>query len=720
MLFWPSIRYVPAGEKDVMSRLRAIRAVVLACGVAPVLPIAAAAQDRDPNAMNVYVSCRYRVAAIFPSAPMIRDTTYTDSGRTVPARQFYVERGADRYSVTVADFTNVGAAIDDQIVENATVPIRQRGEVRDQFPEDYTPGVPGRQLNVFDAKGRQLRASVYMADHRLYLTETYAAPSDFAALQFEQSVALINAEGRDLNNVVSGQRYICESQPAPAQDAGELVRQAVAAEGGAQALRGLTGLSAKGDARFWEPGQSFVAGGEPRFLGTATFEVTWDLARGMARTHWDRDQQYPPPAAQLNYTETVLPALGFVTTGAASQPMSGIRVAAHLRELERASPRLLLKAMDNPGNVHGMEPQTLGDRALPAVSFMDGGATFIILFDPATHLPAAIRTRDDDNIAGDSNYDLIPDGWTAAGSARVATTLSYRLNGLEVAKLTYSAVERNPAIAADAFAVPASVQAAAKPPATGNVPYQWVLRRLFLTRFVDSDTIIYPAGGGFGLVELAPNVQHVQGGTANNLIVAMKDYLVIFDAPYGELQSRWTIDAAKAKYPGKPIRYLVLTHHHMDHTGGMRSYVAEGATILAPSQSVEYFEKAVKAPHTLVPDELEKHPRPLKIYGIFENMTIKDDTAEIRLYNLASAAENAPRLANPHVDGMLIGHIVESKLVYVTDLISPRGGPIPRSAETIAVGNGLKEFDVDGDVTFVGGHGTTVKRADIAGTLVPN
>src|SRR5882672_359890 len=505
-------------------------------------------------------------------------------------------------------------------------------------------------------------------------------------------------------------------QPALAQgNAGELVRQAVAAQGGAEALRGLTGFSAKGDARFWEPGQSFVAGGEPRFLGTASFDITWDLGRGMARTNWDRDQQYPPPAVKLKYTETLLPTTGFVTDNNGNQPMSGIRIAAQLRELERASPRLLLKAMDNPGNVRGAEVQQLGNRSLPAVSFVDGGATFIILFDPTTHLPAAIRTRDDDNISGDSNYDLVLDGWTSAGRARVATSLSYRINGIEVAKLNYATVMPNPAIPANAFAVPAAIQTAVKPPATANVPYQWVLRRLFLTRLTDSDAVIYPTGGGLKLVELAPNVQHVQGGTANNLIVAMKDFLVVFDAPYGELQSRWTIDAAKAKYPGKPIRYLVLTHHHMDHTGGMRTYAAEGATIIVPSQSKEYFEKVVRAPHTVVPDELQKNPKLPLIYGVFENMTIKDDTAEVRLYNLASGGETDPRATAPHIDGMLLGHVVDSKLIYVTDLISPRGAPIERSGDTIAVGLTLREFDVDEtDLTFVGGHGATIKGADIA------
>jgi len=702
-----------------MSKFRLIHAAVLSCAAAAVMPIAMAAQQEGELAIapNVFASCQYRFMAIFPTTPSARDITYTNGGMTVPARQFYVEQGENRYSVTIADFTNGGPAIDEEIVENAATAIRQQGEVMFQFPEDYTPGIPGRQLNVLDPNGRQHRASIYMVDHRLVITESYADPNDFTTIQFEQSVGMLDGTGRDLNNVANRSRYACDNKQVAVQSAGDLVKQAVDAQGGADALRRLTGLTVKGDARFWEPGQSLVAGGEPRPLGTANFEITWDLAKGMAKTIWDRDQQYPPPAVKLNYTETVLPTLGFVTTGATNQPMSSIRVAAHLRELERASPRLLLKAMDNASSVRGVMPQQLGNRYFPAVSLVDRGTTFFVLFDPTTKLPAAIRTRDDDNIAGDSNYDLVLDGWTAVGGARVARSLSYRLNNVEVAKMNYTTVTATPNLPANAFAVPAAAQAAAKPPATSNVPYQWVLRRLFLTRLTDSDAIIYPDGGGLRLVELAPNVQHVQGGTANNLIVAMKDYLIVFDAPYGELQSRWVIDAAKAKYPGKPIKYLVLTHHHMDHTGGMRTYVAEGATLIVPVENVEWFEKAVRTPHTLVPDALQKRPQPVKVYGVFDNMTIKDETVEIQLLHIRSAGDGEPRPENPHADGMLIGYVVDSKLVYVTDMISPRGVAIERSENTAAIGYALREFDVEGDLTIVGGHGGTIKAAEITAAL---
>src|SRR5437899_244317 len=405
---------------------------------------------------------------------------------------------------------------------------------------------------------------------------------------------------------------ISQQQPALAQGGSDLVKQAVAAEGGDE-LRQLKGLAIKGDAKFWEPGQSFLAGSEPRFLGDATFAMTWDLANNRARTAWDRDQKYPDPPVKIKYTETVLPALGYLTDEKSSQPMSGIRIATHQRELERASPWLLVKAMGEPGKVRAAGSQRVGQQSLPAVSYTDGPTTFTILFDPKTHLPAAVRTRDDDNINGDSNFDLVLTDWKAVGRVQVAHSLSYRINDVEIAKLSYRELTANPTIAADTFAVPDAVKSAAKAPATGNVPYQWVIRRIALGRFLDSDGIIVPPGGSLKLVELAPNVQHVQGGTANNLLVAMKDHLVVFDAPYGELQSRWVIDEAKKKYPGKPIRYLVLTHHHMDHTGGTRTYIAEGATVIVPSPDKAYFEQVARTRHTIVADELAKKPRAAKV-----------------------------------------------------------------------------------------------------------
>src|SRR2546427_10908914 len=110
--------------------------------------------------------------------------------------------------------------------------------------------------------------------------------------------------------------------------------------------------------------------------------MTWDLANTRARTVWARNKKSPDPPVKIKYTETVLPALGYVTDEKSSQPMSGIRIATHQRELERASPWLLVKAMGESGKVRAAGSQRLGQPSPPAGSYADGPMTVTIPFDP--------------------------------------------------------------------------------------------------------------------------------------------------------------------------------------------------------------------------------------------------------------------------------------------------------------------------------------------------
>src|ERR1044071_4365935 len=93
------------------------------------------------------------------------------------------------------------------------------------------------------------------------------------------------------------------ANPASAQSAADLVKKAVAAQGGVDALKKLQTISIKGEAKFWEPGQPFKPGGEPRFLGDATYSATGDFANHAVSIAWDRDQKYPAPE-KMKYTET--------------------------------------------------------------------------------------------------------------------------------------------------------------------------------------------------------------------------------------------------------------------------------------------------------------------------------------------------------------------------------------------------------------------------------
>ena len=474
----------------------------------------------------------------------------------------------------------------------------------------------------------------------------------------------------------------------------DLVRQAVEAEGGAAALKTLQRLTVTADASFWEPDESRIPFGPASEGGNGKLVISWDVARGMAKSEWQRDAHYPNQA-NAKYAEVVTPQTGYVVLPQQARAMSGIRVAASQRELERASPVLLLKALEHPDALSDAPGQKLGGAPYPAVSFKDGRWTFLILFDAKTHLPAAIRTRDEDWLRGDSVYDLLLSDWKKVGNALVAHSRLYRLNDLPIERVTYTEAAANGALPASLFAVPDQIRAATKPAAREPVPYQWVIRRVNSGFFNDSDMVTYdPATSkGLELKELAPNIQHVIGGTHNSLIVAMKDYLVVVDAPINEDESLFTIRAAKQKYPGKPIKYLILTHHHMDHTSGVRTFMAEGATILVGSPGKSFFDSVAKAPHRLVPDMLQKHPRRATVQEITDRMSLSDGNEEIRIY----------RIDNPHAEGMLLAHVMSKNLIFDTDLYSP-GRDRAKNPNNVALRDALQKLGVQ-PAMLAGGHG---------------
>ena len=140
-----------------------------------------------------------------------------------------------------------------------------------------------------------------------------------------------------------------------------------------------------------------------------------------------------------------------------------VRLAAHLRERERASPRLLARALEDPQSIAALPDQQVGQLSLPAVAIKTRVGTFTVLFDRTTNLPAVVRTRDDDNVYGDSNYDLILSDWKdVGGGAKRAHTLSFQLNGVEVQRLTLKQVTLDAPIPPDTFAVSEEVKAKAK------------------------------------------------------------------------------------------------------------------------------------------------------------------------------------------------------------------------------------------------------------------
>ena len=504
---------------------------------------------------------------------------------------------------------------------------------------------------------------------------------------------------------------------SPQQRSQHLVNRAVDAMGGAAALGTVKTLALSGTSRQWEPEQSFAAGGIPRFANESTFAVVADLSARSTRVDWVKKFEYPTPRT-FTFSEIVTPEAGYVAgidsnsrnkQNLESKPpghsMSGLRLAATLREFRRASPLLLLEMRNNPDRVTASPDVVIGGIAYPAVAYKSGDTTFTVMFDPQTGLPARIRTLDFDGTYGDSTFDLVLGGWQSFGGIKVATAQQYLLNGTLTYDNQLEKVAFNAPVAADRFAIPAGARATASKPATGAVPYQWALRRQIIGIYLDSNNPSFDAlaSPGLRLVEVAPGVQHVVGGSHNSLIVEMSDHLIVFDAPVSDAQSNGTIKAAKDKYPGKPIRYLVLSHHHMDHSSGFRAYAAEGATIVVGKGNAMHFRKYLGTPFSLDPDVAQRDLSRTSVIEVADKQVFSDGKREVQ----------AILLENPHCAGMLIGYVADARLGYVVDIWSP-GVPLPDKINPalLAVVNGVKKAGI-APTRFAGGHGGVADYATL-------
>jgi len=500
----------------------------------------------------------------------------------------------------------------------------------------------------------------------------------------------------------------------------DLVTRAVQASGGAVALGGVKTISEKGTVKQWEPEQSAVAGGEMRFSNESTIEAVTDVATRTTRIDWVRNYHYPAPRT-FTFSEIVTPTAGHVAgvdsnartkqsqeSNPPAHTMSGVRMAAVQRELLRSSPLLVLEMFKNPANLSAVGDISVGGGVThPAVDYRAGDQIFTVMFDRATGLPARIRTLDYDSVWGDVTYDLVLSDWQTVDGVRVAMTRKYELNGRVVMETKISQVRLNAPLAADRLVIPAAYLADVRGPAAGSVPYQWIIRRQFIGVYLDSEQPSYDtkASPGLRFVELGPGVQHQVGGTHHSLVVEMKDHVVVYDAPVSDWQANWVLSAVRAKYLRKPVKYIVLTHHHMDHVGGIRAYANEGATIVTGKGTAEHWKRVLAAPYTRNPDLAPKDLTRTPIVEVADKWIHTDGQREVHAYVISP---------NPHAEGLMIGYVPDLKLGYVTDVWSP-GAPLPDrlNPDLASVVAGIKKAGI-APVKFAGGHGGTADYAPLA------
>jgi glyoxylase-like metal-dependent hydrolase (beta-lactamase superfamily II) len=136
-------------------------------------------------------------------------------------------------------------------------------------------------------------------------------------------------------------------------------------------------------------------------------------------------------------------------------------------------------------------------------------------------------------------------------------------------------------------------------------------------------------------VQLAPGVWHVMGGSHHSVVVAFDEYVAVAEAPLDEQRSIAVLAEVKKLVPDKPVRYVLTTHHHFDHIGGLRTYVAEGATVVTHQSNVAALEKSLAAPATISPDMQAKSQRMPTLQGVADKYEITDGKQTIQVYATA-------------------------------------------------------------------------------------
>jgi glyoxylase-like metal-dependent hydrolase (beta-lactamase superfamily II) len=212
---------------------------------------------------------------------------------------------------------------------------------------------------------------------------------------------------------------------------------------------------------------------------------------------------------------------------------------------------------------------------------------------------------------------------------------------------------------------------------------------------------------------VSDGVWYLNGDTHHSVAVEFKDYAVLVECPLNDDRALAVIDAVKKVIPNKPIRYVVNTHHHFDHLGGVRACVAEGATILTATENKPYYEKLWALPRTIKLDRLARTPKKPVIEAVGDKRVLTDGAQVLELYHLQGTN---------HADTMLIGYLPKAKVLIEADAYNPappNALPGPVVKESVNLYEQIHRLNLDvQQITPL--HGRLVTIADLKKAIGQN
>jgi glyoxylase-like metal-dependent hydrolase (beta-lactamase superfamily II) len=149
--------------------------------------------------------------------------------------------------------------------------------------------------------------------------------------------------------------------------------------------------------------------------------------------------------------------------------------------------------------------------------------------------------------------------------------------------------------------------------------------------------------------------------------IEMKDQLILVEAPLNDDRS-FALLAEVKKLSPKPIRFLVNSHHHFDHSGGVRAFGAEDLTIITHEVNRAFFERVLTAPARVKPDHLAKSGRRATVEGMGFQRTLTDGIRTVEVYHITG---------NPHHDGLLMVYLPREKFLIEADAYTPAAPNAP-------------------------------------------
>jgi glyoxylase-like metal-dependent hydrolase (beta-lactamase superfamily II) len=250
-----------------------------------------------------------------------------------------------------------------------------------------------------------------------------------------------------------------------------------------------------------------------------------------------------------------------------------------------------------------------------------------------------VQTWIDNAVLGDMLIETNYSGYRDFGGVMFPSRVSQTQGGHPTLELTITGVQANPAVD---ITVPDSVSKPAALPAAIQVSAQ----------------------------QVAPGVHYLTGGTHHSVAIEMRDHVVVVEGPQSEARSLAVIAKTKDLVPGKPIRFVVNTHVHFDHSGGLRPFVDEGATVVTHRSNQAFYEKAWAAPRTLNPDRLAQSKKRGRFQAVGDRGQLSDGARTIELHLIPSR----------HNTGILAAYLPAEKILIEADLYSPLAATAPPPA----------------------------------------